>query len=71
MFKEKVNPNCVTACLNGLRGPNNKPNPQRDARGQPLTERMHFRLTHECHLKERGLLLKQTLAGVISTMKKT
>ena len=64
MFKDQLSSNhfvpvigdlvkSVTACLNGVRGPIYKPNPQRDARDQRLAERMQSRLTQESHLAGR------------------
>ena len=58
MFKDQLTSNyfipvlgdlvrVVTACLNGIRGPIYKPNPERDARDKVLAERMQARLRLE------------------------
>ena len=58
MFKDQLTSNyfipvlgdlvqVVTACLNGIRGPLYKPNPERDARDKVLAERMQTRLMLE------------------------
>ena len=64
IFKDQLSPNhfvpsigdlvkSMTACLNGVRGPIYKPNPQRDARDQRLAERIQSQLTQESHLAGR------------------
>lgn len=64
MFKDQLNSNhfipiigdlvkSVTACLNAVRGPIYKPNPERDARDRRLAERMQSRLTYGSSLAGR------------------
>ena len=64
MFKDQLRSNyfipiigdlvqVVTACLNGKRGPVYKPNTERNARDQQLSERMQSRLTYENTLAGR------------------